>query len=307
MDYVCNLCPRHCNALRTEKEGLGFCKAPIVPQVNLIAPHYGEEPVISGIKGSGTVFFEGCSLGCIFCQNHKISHGLSGKGKAMKAEDLADSFLKLRDSGVHNINLVTFMHYAPEAAKSIEIARSRGLDIPVAANISGYEEISTLKMLDGLIDIYLTDIKFYSKDLSSSLAHAADYFTKACLATDEMVRQTGPAVLDESDPELPLMVKGTIVRHLMLPGQLFDSKHILDYLVSRYGNKIYISLMNQYTPPAELADKLPDQLKRTLASDHYRQMVSYLEELGQENAFIQEEDASGNEFLPGFLTEDRAE
>ena len=300
MEYICNLCPRQCNALRTESEGLGFCKAPYLPQVNLIAPHYGEEPVISGRRGSGTVFFEGCSLGCIFCQNHMISHGLSGKGKAMTAEELADSYLMLQDSGVHNINLVTFMHYAPEAARSIECARNRGLKIPVAANISGYEEVSTLRMLDGLIDIYLTDMKFYSSALSSDLAHAPSYFTKACLALDEMLRQTGAPVLDESDPECPLLLRGTIVRHLMLPGNLFDSKHILDYLVSRYNDRIYISLMNQYTPPAGLKGKLPPELGKTLSEDHYLKLISYLEELGQTNAFVQESDASGNEFLPAF-------
>ena len=300
MEIRCNLCPRRCNALRTDTEGLGFCRSPLIPQVNLIAPHFGEEPVISGTHGSGTVFFEGCSLGCIFCQNHKISCGLSGKAIPMKAEALADRYLELEDSGVHNINLVTFMHYAPEVARSIETARALGLKIPVVANISGYEEVSTLKMLDGLIDIYLSDMKFYSQAVSSELAHAPDYFMKTCLATDEMVRQTGDIVMDGRDPDHPLLLKGTIVRHLMLPGYLFDSKHILDYLVSRYGDRIYISLMNQYTPPAELTDKLPARLRRTVPAGHYRQLTDYLMELGQTNAFVQESDASGNEFLPEF-------
>ena len=299
MEMKCNLCPRRCNATRTDTEGSGFCRAPLIPQVNLIAPHYGEEPVISGVRGSGTIFFEGCSLGCIFCQNHKISHGLSGKGVPMKAEDLAKRYMELEDSGVHNINLVTFMHYAPEVARSIELARDRGLKIPVVANISGYEEVSTLRILDGLIDVYLTDMKFYSRELSSSMAHAPDYFARTCLATDEMVRQTGDIVLDGSS-DTPLLLKGTIVRHLMLPGALFDTKHILDYLVSRYGNKIYISLMNQYTPPEELKGKLPSRLRRTLSAGHYRQMTDYLAGSGQTNAFIQESDASGNEFLPDF-------
>ncbi|MBP5655374.1 MAG: radical SAM protein [Clostridiales bacterium] len=293
-EYICDLCPRRCHAIRTDTEGFGFCRAPYIPVVNLIAPHFGEEPVISGTSGSGTVFFEGCSLGCIFCQNHAISHGLTGHGTSMDAMALADSYLKLQDSGVHNINLVTCMHYAPEVARSIELTRSRGLKIPVIANISGYEEVSTLRMFEGLVDIYLTDMKFYSAAVSSELAHAQDYFTKCCLATDEMVRQTGPAVIGASG----LMERGVIVRHLMLPGYLFDTKHVLEYLVSRYGNSIYISLMNQYTP----LDTLPPSLRRTVSKDHYEKMIDLLSDLGQTNAFVQEGDASGNELLPGFVT-----
>ena len=295
-EFICDLCPRRCHAKRTDTEGCGFCRAPLIPQVNLITPHFGEEPPISGTKGSGTVFFEGCSLGCIFCQNHVISKGLTGCGVSMDAARLADEYIKLQDSGVHNINLVTFTHYAPEVARSIELAKKAGLKIPVVANISGYEEVTTLRMFKGLIDIYLTDMKFYSSARSSKLAHADNYFTKCCMATDEMFSQTGPAVIGDDG----IMISGIIVRHLMLPGLLFDTKHILQYLTSRYGNSVYISLMNQYTPPPELIDKLPSSLKRTISPDHYNKMVDYLAELGQTNAFVQEEDASGCELLPGF-------
>ena len=296
-EFICDLCPRRCHAIRDDEKGTGFCRAPLVPQVNLISKHFGEEPVVSGTQGSGTVFFEGCSLGCIFCQNHSISHGLSGNGIPMKAERLAEEYMNLQDLGVHNINLVTFMHYAPEVARSIELAKGLGLKVPVVANISGYEEVSTLRMFRGLIDIYLTDMKFYSPEVSQRLARTRDYFVKCCLATDEMYSQTGAPSIGSDG----MMKKGVIVRHLMIPGYLFDTKHILDYLTSRYGNNIYISLMNQYTPPKDLADPLPQDLDRTLAPSHYQKMVDLLTERGQENAFIQGSDASGNEFLPGFI------
>ena len=177
----CNLCPRRCGADRTGGK-TGYCKMPGFPVVNLIKLHYGEEPIISGVKGSGTVFFEGCSLGCVFCQNYTISRGPTGSGMKMDRSSLADAYLKLQDDGANNINLVTPMHFAPAVADSITIAKTRGLNIPVAVNCSGYDLVSTLKLFDGLVDIYMPDMKYFSPKFSSEYSNAKDYFTVCCQA-----------------------------------------------------------------------------------------------------------------------------
>lgn len=289
----CNLCPRRCGADRTGGK-TGYCRMPGFPVVNLIKLHYGEEPIISGVKGSGTVFFEGCSLGCVFCQNYTISRGPTGLGMKMDSSSLADAYLKLQDDGANNINLVTPMHFAPAVADSISIAKTRGLIIPVAVNCSGYDLVSTLKLFDGLVDIYMPDMKYFSPKFSSEYSNAKDYFTVCCQAIDEMVRQTGDIVMGDDG----LIKKGVIVRHLILPGGLFDSKHVLDYLTSRYGNRIFISLMSQYTPMPACTGKLKERpSKRTCES-----LADYLATKGQTNAFIQEYESSGNEMIPDFKT-----
>ena len=289
----CNLCPRRCGTDRTGGK-TGYCRMPGFPVVNLIKLHYGEEPIISGDKGSGTVFFEGCSLGCIFCQNYTISRGPTGLGMKMDSSSLADAYLKLQDDGANNINLVTPMHFAPAVADSISIAKTRGLGIPVAVNCSGYDLVSTLKLFDGLVDIYMPDMKYFSPKFSSEYSNAKDYFTVCCQAIDEMVRQTGDIVMGDDG----LIKKGVIVRHLILPGGLFDSKHVLDYLTSRYGNRIFISLMSQYTPMPACTGKLKERpSKRTCES-----LADYLASKGQTNAFIQEYESSGNEMIPDFKT-----
>ena len=292
----CLICPRKCGVNRYEARG--FCGMGAVPSVNLTMLHYGEEPPISGTSGSGTVFFEGCSLKCCFCQNFDISRGPTAAGTLAGASELASMYLKLQEQGAHNINLVTGSHFIPTIAVSIERARDLGLTVPVAFNSSGYESVESLKMLDGLIDIYMPDMKFYSGKLSSVLAGAPDYFEICRQALDEMFRQTGPAVIREDG----LMSRGMIVRHLMLPGQLFDTKKILDYLCGIFGNDIYISLMNQYTPMEYLYTdmKLPEFMQRKLPQGHYKAAAEYLSIMDQVNAFIQEEDASGDELLPGF-------
>lgn len=288
----CNLCPRRCGADRTHGR-TGFCRMPDYPLVNLIKLHYGEEPIVSGTNGSGTVFFEGCSLGCVFCQNFTISRGPTGHGMKMDKDSLSDAYLKLQDRGANNINLVTPMHFAPVVADSVAKAKSEGLAIPVAVNCSGYELVSTLKLFDGLADVYIPDMKYFSSKLSSEYSHAADYFSVCASAIDEMVRQTGDAVLGEDG----LIKKGVIVRHLILPGGLFDSKHVLDYLTSRYGNRIYISLMSQYTPMPGAAGKLKERpSQRTCES-----LADYLASKGQENAFVQQYDSDGKEMIPDFL------
>ena len=289
----CNLCPRRCGTDRTGGK-TGYCRMPGSPVVNLIKLHYGEEPIISGDKGSGTVFFEGCSLGCVFCQNYTISRGPTGSGMKMDSSSLADAYLKLQDDGANNINLVTPMHFAPAVADSISVAKTRGLNIPVAVNCSGYDLVSTLKLFDGLVDIYMPDMKYFSPKFSSGYSNAKDYFTVCCQAIDEMVRQTGDIVMGDDG----LIKKGVIVRHLILPGGLFDSKHVLDYLTSRYGNRIFISLMSQYTPMPSCTGKLKERpSKRTCES-----LADYLASKGQTNAFIQEYESSGNEMIPDFKT-----
>ena len=190
----CNLCPRRCGADRTGGK-TGFCRMPAEPVVNLIKLHYGEEPVISGTKGSGTVFFEGCSLGCVFCQNYTISRVPTGFGQKMDAQSLADSYLRLLEQGANNINLVTPMHFAPAVAESISLAKASGLNIPVAVNCSGYDLVSTVRLFDGLVDIYMPDMKYFSSKFSSEYSHAPDYFGVCCSAIDEMVRQTGDIVM----------------------------------------------------------------------------------------------------------------
>ena len=289
----CNLCPRRCGVNRSAGK-TGFCRMPDHPLVNLIKLHYGEEPIISGKGGSGTVFFEGCSLGCIFCQNYSISRGPTGHGIEMDKNCLSDAYLKLQDQGACNINLVTPMHFAPVVAESIAVSKSSGLNIPVAVNCSGYELVSTLKLFEGLADIYMPDMKYFSSKLSSEYSKAPDYFNVCASAIDEMVRQTGDVVLGDDG----LIKKGVIVRHLILPMELFDSKHIIDYLTSRYGNRIYISLMSQYTPMPSCTGKLAVRPSEKSCE----RLTSYLASKGQVNAFIQEYDSDGKEMIPDFNT-----
>lgn len=293
----CIICPRRCGADRVSG-AVGYCGMGAEPIVNLSMLHFGEEPVITGSRGSGTVFFEGCSLKCIFCQNYDISRGPTGCGRTYDADGLCELYLSLQEQGAHNINLVTAGHFIPHIAASVTKARAKGLTIPVAYNSGGYESVESLKILDGIIDIYMPDLKFFSSSLSERLCAAKDYWETTCAAIDEMYRQTGPAVIGEDG----LMRSGLIVRHLMLPGQLFDTKKVLDHLCGKYGNNIYISLMNQYTPFTYKypAMKLPDFLQRKLPQGHYAAAAEYLSLLGQTNAFIQEEDASGDELLPEF-------
>ena len=274
-----------------------------LPIVNLYGLHYGEEPVISGKNGSGTVFFEGCSLGCVFCQNHLISRGVTGKGEVCDPSRLSEIFLELQSKGANNINLVTPMHFAPSVAEAIRISKDGGLAIPVALNISGYDLVSTLSMFDGLADIYLTDFKFYSSELSGMVCGAKDYKEVAQEALDEMVRQSGSPVLGSDG----MLKRGVIVRHLMLPGKLFDTKKVLDLLLDRYGEKIIISLMNQYTPTTPAIEavkkgKLPAGFTGRINPEHYNAMCDYLALSGHPCCFMQETDASGDLFIPNFKT-----
>ena len=286
----CFLCPRRCGANRNAGK-TGFCKMTSEIRIARVGLHMWEEPCISGTRGSGTIFFTGCNLGCIFCQNHEIST-VALPGKACSVSDLACAMLSLQDKGAHNINLVTGTHYAPQIVEAVRQARSSGLTLPILYNCGGYESVETLRMLEGTIDIYLPDMKFFSGKISSQYARTPDYFEKASAAIAEMVRQQPEQVFGEDG----MMQKGVIVRHLMLPGLLFDTKHVLDHLVETYGNQITISLMNQYTP----MPGVPEELAKPLSSEHYRAMVDHIAILGQENAFTQEGGTVSESFIPDF-------
>lgn len=287
----CELCPRKCGVNRLEGES-GFCKAGAKVKIARAALHHWEEPCISGERGSGTVFFSHCTLKCVFCQNHQISSG--GKGKELTEEELADIFLDLQEQGAHNINLVTPTHYVPQIIKALESAKVRGLQLPIVYNSSGYETTETLRLLEGYIDIYMPDLKYYKEGYAKKYSKAADYFVYTKSALEEMVKQRPKAVFDQEG----MMTKGVIVRHLMLPGLLFDTKKIIEYLYKTYGNTLYISLMNQYTP-LEIVKDYPE-LNRKLNARHYDYMVDYLISLGVENGFIQEGETASESFIPPF-------
>lgn len=292
----CTLCPRRCHARRSEGQH-GFCGQGADITAARAALHFWEEPCICGRSGSGAVFFSGCSLRCVFCQNRSIALGQTGR--PVSIQRLSRIFLNLQEQGAVNINLVTAGHFLPQVCLALENARTAGLVIPVVYNSSGYEEISSLKLLEGLVDIYLPDLKYRSPQLSASFSCAPDYFEKASLALGEMFRQTGPPVFDENG----MMQRGLIVRHLLLPGQTADSKRILRYLHDTYGNDIYVSILNQYTPLPHLSE-LPEPerslLNRTITEAEYEKVVDFAEKIGIEKGFIQEGGTAKESFIPAF-------
>ena len=294
----CTLCPRQCRVDRTTGQ-LGVCGCGASAIVNLTMLHRGEEPILGGDKACGAVFFEGCQLRCVFCQNHDISRRPTSKGMSLNSDELASKYIELEAQGASCIDLVTPMHFAPTVAQSIRIAKNKGIKLPFVLNVGGYESVSTLQLFDGLIDIYLPDLKFYSSEVSSLLSSAPDYFEVATKAFAEMYRQVGPASLKDG-----LLTKGMIVRHLMLPGLAFDSKHICQYLTDTYGNNIYISLMNQYTPMPLLDNSLPAKLKESLSHKlnprAYDILIDFLCDMGQTNAFVQEEGSDTSDLIPNF-------
>jgi len=287
----CTLCPRECHVDRTAGKK-GYCRATDELAVARAALHMWEEPCISGEEGSGTVFFSGCPLGCIYCQNHNISRGLAGK--AITTERLAEIFLELQGKGANNINLVTPSHYVPHIIEALDISRKNGLTLPIVYNCSGYEKVETLKLLEGYVDIYLPDLKYISYEPAAKYSNCRDYFPVAAKAIEEMVRQAEEAKFDERG----IMQKGVIVRHLALPGYLEDSKRIIKYLYETYGNRIYISIMNQYTPII-MSDVYPE-LNRRITEEEYKELVDYAVELGVENGFIQEGETALESFIPEF-------
>ncbi len=312
----CTLCPRACHVNRAEKK-TGYCGQTDEIMVARAALHMWEEPCISGINGSGAVFFSGCNMRCVFCQNYDIAHGQSGK--KISVERLAEIFLELQAKGAHNINLITPTHYVPQIIDALCLAKNNGLVLPIIYNTGSYEKVETLKMLDGLVDIYLPDLKYCSSSISKCYSNAPDYFTVAAAAIAEMYRQVknpvfelpaadhnlsadaGPSPYEntlQDISELSLMKKGVIVRHLLLPDCAGDSRLILRYLYETYGNSIYISIMNQYTPLPRVSS-IPS-LNRQISDEEYDVLIDYAISLGIENAFIQEGGTASESFIPPF-------
>lgn len=313
----CCLCPRNCHVDRTQGK-TGYCGQTDQIRAARAALHMWEEPCISGDVGSGAVFFSGCTLGCVFCQNHSIAAG--SVGKTISTERLAEIFLELQDQKAWNINLVTAGHFAPQVVRALELAKGQGLKLPIVYNTSGYEKVETLRMFEGLVDIYLPDFKYLSAELADAYSHAADYPQVAKLALQEMVRQVGSAqfeivsgensgrVTDElltdvdyGDGELERMLQGVVVRHLVLPGYVEESKNVIRYLYETYGNQIYISIMNQYTPMSGIEVQYPE-LGRKITLREYDEVVNYAIESGVENGFIQEGETAEESFIPEFDT-----
>ena len=354
----CNICPRNCNIDRTEKKG--FCGSDSKILITRAAPHMWEEPCISGKNGSGAVFFSGCNLHCVYCQNKAISDG--GVGKEVSIERLAQIFLDLQAKNVYNINLVTPTHYALSIKEAVMLARNgcrhlisdtdkllpinaeyklgdkeefyERLNIPVVYNCGGYESVETVKALEDTVDIWMPDFKYMSAETAKKYSNCPDYFERTTEALDEMVRQiktkggikfqrlafdknisssegeqcsSGEEISASLTDEIEyssgskIMTQGIIVRHMMLPGHIGESKRILRFLHDRYGNDIYISIMSQYTPMPQIleSDRFPE-LKQKVDRDEYNRLVDFALKIGIENAFIQEEDVASESFIPAF-------
>jgi len=286
------LCPRSCGVSR-ENGKTGYCKETNAVRVARISLHMWEEPCISGENGSGTIFFSGCSLRCVFCQNKSIALGM--KGETLTTDELCSAFLLLQEKKAENVNLVTPTHFVPQLVKAIECARAKGLTIPIVYNTSSYECVETIKMLEGLVDIYLPDLKYKSDKLSQRYSNAPDYFAYAAKAIDEMVRQTGKPVFVGNQ-----MKRGTIVRHMIMPGHTKDSIDIIGYLYKKYQDDIFLSIMNQYTPPEDIALQGFHELMRKVTKREYEKVINAAIELGVTNAFIQEGETADASFIPDF-------
>lgn len=288
----CTLCPRECHVNRNAGE-TGYCGQTARLTAARASLHFWEEPCLSGKNGSGAVFFSGCNLRCVYCQNHEIAQG---KGREITASRLSDIFLELQEEGAHNINLVTPAHFVPQIIIALQTAKKQGLSIPVIYNTSAYEKVETLHRLEGLIDIYLPDLKYFDTALSESYSHAPDYFETASAAIAEMIRQTGAPVF--ADGEDSLMLRGVIVRHLLLPGCGKDSRRILRFLHETFKNDIYVSIMNQYTPLSQVSGIPP--LNRRISDKEYGRIVDFAIRIGIENGFIQEGETAAESFIPPF-------
>lgn len=313
----CRLCPRNCQVNRKVQHG--YCGQTEQIRVARAALHYWEEPCISGKSGSGAVFFSGCPLHCIFCQNSQIANGTVGT--AITPERLAEIFLELQEQGANNINLVTPTQFVPQIIRAVERARRDGMKLPIVYNTGSYEQVDTIRALEGIVDIYLPDLKYYASELSAAYANAPDYFSCATQVIQEMVRQTGMPCFyqkkqgeswhkmsaeeynriatDETQSEEEfLMAKGTIVRHLLLPTHLADSRRILQYLHKTYGNQIYISMMSQYTPITH--QERYTELNAPVSDAAYQNLVSYAQKLGVRQAFFQDGAVAQESFIPSF-------
>ncbi len=283
----CNLCLRNCLVDRYKEKG--YCNASSKIKISLVSLHKWEEPFISGINGSGTIFFSHCSLKCLFCQNKKISDGY---GKEITIKRFSQICIEQQNRGAHNINLVTPTHYVPLLKKGIQKAKKMGLNIPIVYNTSSCDSISALRLLNGLIDIYLADLKYYNDELSMKYSKCNNYFSNAIKAIDEMYKQVGKPLIQNN-----LLKKGLVVRILVLPENIEDSKKIIKYLYNTYGDNIYLSIMNQYTPINKYKYK---ELNRKLTAEEYNEVINYACDIGVTKAFIQEGETATESFIPNF-------
>lgn len=285
---ICSLCPRACNALRTESEGAGICRMPSLPTVARAALHMWEEPPISGTRGSGTVFFSGCSLKCVFCQNEEISH--KNFGRTVSVERLREICFDLISQGAHNINFVNPTHYSHILCELLE----RPLPVPVVYNTGGYDRVDSLHALRGKVDIYLPDLKYLCRDSARQYSMAEDYPEIAAAAIEEMYRQTGPCVFDENG----ILKKGVVIRHLILPGRLEEAKTVMDWVSDHFERgQVLFSLMSQYTPWGK-AREIP-ALARRLRPSEGRIAREYMNDLGLEG-FVQDDSSAQAEYIPSF-------
>jgi putative pyruvate formate lyase activating enzyme len=292
MNYQnCRLCPRECGVDRTSG-AIGICRAGQHPRVARAALHHWEEPCISGINGSGTVFFSFCSLGCTFCQNYKVSRGHTGK--VVSRDRLTEIFLDLQSQGAHNLNLVTATHFLPDIIPALMKAKERGFVLPVIYNSGGYESLKTLDILKEVVDVFLPDLKFASTATSKELANAPDYFPRATIAIKKMAQLAGTCVFNEKG----LITRGLIIRHLVLPGRSGESLTILKWIKKELPEWVLVSLMGQYLPAGDALNH--SQLGRKVKPSEYDTVVEYLYELGLENGYVQELSAASPEYIPDF-------
>lgn len=286
----CELCPRKCHINRNTTKGI--CSNTSTLKVARSALHYFEEPSISGTNGSGTIFFSGCNLKCCYCQNKEISN--DNFGINISVERLSELMLKLQAKNANNINLVTPTHFVPSIIEAIKLARENGLSIPIVYNTSGYESITTIKLLAGYVDIYLTDFKYFDNKLGEDLSKVKNYFEVASLALSEMYKQVGINKFNDNG----MMTKGIIVRCLVLPTKGNDTKKIINYLYKKYQDNIYLSIMNQYTPVTR-STTFPF-LNNKVSDSEYDDIINYALDLGVINAYIQEGETSDESFIPPF-------
>ena len=286
----CSLCPRMC---MTDREiTTGYCGVKNTLRVARAALHFWEEPCISGEEGSGAVFFTGCNLRCVFCQNYQIAR--AEQGKEITTERLSEIFLELQEKGALNINLVTPTHYTLQIIDAVKLAKAKGLKLPIVYNTSSYEKVETIKLLADVVDIWLPDFKYMDNNAAQRYSKASDYVENAKTAIDEMVRQQPQCIFDDDG----IIQKGVIVRHLVLPGQVQRAKDAIEYLYNRYCDDIFISIMSQYTPCTDLNDY--PEINRKITQEEYDEVVDFAVEIGVENGFLQEGESASESFIPPF-------
>ena len=285
----CTLCPHECKVNRIKGE-IGRCKSDYRIKISLADLHFYEEPCISGKSGSGTVFFTGCNMNCKFCQNYEISQLC--KGKIVSSEELADEFIKLQNRGANNINLVTGCIYVPQIIETLKIAKRNGLKIPIVYNSSGYEKVETLKMSEGVVDVYLPDLKYYYDDLAQRLSGINNYFEIASNAIKEMYRQVGKSKFDENG----IIQKGLIIRHLVLPNHLQNTKQVLKWIKKNMNPEVYVSVMAQYFPEYKALET--EDINRKINIDEYNEIQEYIEKIGISNGYMQDLEDDEKRYVP---------